>query len=154
MCQRKGRSGESRGDRKPLVSCPLLPLSVGTDTSGPPKAANVHAHLERKLASSGAPLYRRKIYRQQTVKKERGGRFIFTLRLENAIIMLYICVQKGGGNLKKKITKKHFCFAVTVRFYLTRRMRKCVTVKTEFGKAFIITIVWRILSIPRIWQER
>ena len=24
MCQRKGRSGESRGDRKPLVSCPLL----------------------------------------------------------------------------------------------------------------------------------
>ena len=55
-----------------MVSCPLLPLSVGTDTPGPPKAANVHAHLERKLASSGAPLYRRKIYRQQTVK--RGGR--------------------------------------------------------------------------------
>ena len=58
----KGKVGESRGDRKPyLVSCPLLPLSVGTDTPGPPKAANVHAHLERKLASSGAPLYRRKI---------------------------------------------------------------------------------------------
>jgi len=53
-----------------MVSCPLLPLSVGTDTPGPPKAANVHAHLERKLASSGAPLYRRQIYRQQTVKKK------------------------------------------------------------------------------------
>ena len=25
----------------------------------PPKAAIVHAHLERKVASSGAPLYRR-----------------------------------------------------------------------------------------------
>ena len=85
------------------MSCPLLPLSVGTDTPAPPKAANVHAHLERKLASSGAPLYRRQIYRQQAVKKERRERFIFTLRLENAIIMLYICVQKGGGNLKKKI---------------------------------------------------
>ena len=54
MCQREGRSGESRGDRKPcLVSCPLLPLSVGTDTPGPPKAAIVHAHLERKVASTG-----------------------------------------------------------------------------------------------------
>ena len=35
----KGRSGESRGDRKPcLVSCPLLPSAVGT-ASPPPKAA-------------------------------------------------------------------------------------------------------------------
>ena len=36
-----------------MVSCPLLPLSVGTDTPGPPKAAIVHAHLERKVASTG-----------------------------------------------------------------------------------------------------
>ena len=43
-----------------MVSCPLLPLSVGTDTPGPPKAATVHAHFERKVASSGKPLYRRK----------------------------------------------------------------------------------------------
>ena len=53
-----------------MVSCPLLPLSVGTDTPGPPKAANVHAHLERKLASSGAPLYRRKILRLLSVKQK------------------------------------------------------------------------------------
>ena len=35
----------------------------------PPKAATVHAHFERKFASSGAPLYRRKVYRQLTVKR-------------------------------------------------------------------------------------
>ena len=35
MCQRKGRSGESRGDRKPyLVSCPLL--SLPGDPGNPP----------------------------------------------------------------------------------------------------------------------
>ena len=39
MLRLKGRSGESRGDRKPcLVSCPLLPSAVGT-ASPPPKAA-------------------------------------------------------------------------------------------------------------------
>ena len=39
MRRLKGRSGESRGDRKPcLVSCPLLPSAVGT-ASPPPKAA-------------------------------------------------------------------------------------------------------------------
>ena len=52
MCQRKGRSGESRGDRKPLVSCPLLspppdggtpgrrrrPLSTLTSSVKPPPA--------------------------------------------------------------------------------------------------------------------
>ena len=32
--------------------CPLLPLSVDTDTPGPPKAANVHAHFERKATVS------------------------------------------------------------------------------------------------------
>ena len=54
MCQRKGRSGESRGDRKPcLVSCPLLFPPVNTGSPVPPKAAIVHAHLERKVASTG-----------------------------------------------------------------------------------------------------
>ena len=64
--QRKGW-GVKRG-RETLVSLPLLPLSVGTDTLRPPKAATVHAHIERKVASSGAPLYRRKVNRQQTGK--------------------------------------------------------------------------------------
>ena len=52
MRRLKGRSGESRGDRKPcLVSCPLLPSAVGT-ASPPPKAATVHAHFERKATVS------------------------------------------------------------------------------------------------------
>ena len=55
-----------------MVSCPLLPLSVGTDTPGLPKAANVHAHIERKAASSGEPLDRRKVFRLLTVKRERA----------------------------------------------------------------------------------
>ena len=67
MRRLKGRSGESRGDRKPcLVSCPLLPSAVGT-ASPPPKAAmHTPCHGEYPLpgravfASSGAPLYRRK----------------------------------------------------------------------------------------------
>ena len=52
--------GESRGG-KGTIRCPspLLPLAVGT-ASPPPKAATVHAHFERKVASSGEPLYRRK----------------------------------------------------------------------------------------------
>ena len=40
--------------------------AVGT-ASPPPKAATVYAHLERTVASSGAPLYRRKVYRLPTV---------------------------------------------------------------------------------------
>ena len=58
----KGRSGESRGDRKPyLVSCPLLPLAVGT-ASPPPKAAILRAlrqgvfRLQRRTAVSAEPL--------------------------------------------------------------------------------------------------
>ena len=59
MRRLKGRSGESRGDRKPcLVSCPLLPSAVGT-ASPPPKAANAHALRGRNLASSGASPDRR-----------------------------------------------------------------------------------------------
>ena len=35
-------------------------LRRGHGVSRPPKAAIVHAHSERKVAFSGAPLYRRK----------------------------------------------------------------------------------------------
>ena len=76
MCQRKGRSGESRGDRKPLVSCPLLsPPPDGGILAGehrlsrPPKAATLRAPDRAFFASSGAPLYRRKVYRLLAVKK-------------------------------------------------------------------------------------
>jgi len=45
---------------------------VNTGSPVPPKAANVHAHIERKAASSGEPLDRRKVCRLLTVKRERG----------------------------------------------------------------------------------
>ena len=45
--------------------------AVGT-ASPPPKAATVYAHLERKAASSGEPLDRRKVCRLLTEKRERG----------------------------------------------------------------------------------
>ena len=44
----KEGKGSQEGTGNHMGSCPLLPLSVGTDTPGPPKAATVHAHLERK----------------------------------------------------------------------------------------------------------
>ena len=51
--------GESRGG-KGTIRCPfpLLFPPVNTGTPRPPKAATVHAHFERKVASSGEPLYR------------------------------------------------------------------------------------------------
>ena len=70
MCQRKGRSGESRGDRKPLVSCPLLSPPPDGGTPGRRRRPLRRALRGRKAASSGASLYRRKVYRQQTVKKK------------------------------------------------------------------------------------
>ena len=56
------------------MSCPLLPLSVGTDTPGRRAAAKVHALRGRKVASSGEPLYRRKVCRLLTVKKKGAHR--------------------------------------------------------------------------------
>ena len=50
--QRKVRGVKRGQETICLVSCPLLPLSVGTDTPGPPKAANIHAHFERKATVS------------------------------------------------------------------------------------------------------
>ena len=56
----KGRSGESRGDRKPcLVSCPLLPLSVGTDTPRRRRRPLCTLTSSVKSPPPAAPLYRR-----------------------------------------------------------------------------------------------
>ena len=71
MRRLKGRSGESRGDRKPcLVSCPLLPSAVGT-ASPPPKAAM----LTPSEGVISPPAARRRIggtaCRQQTVKRKK-----------------------------------------------------------------------------------
>ncbi len=70
----KEGKGSQEGTGNHMVSCPLLPLAVGTAFpagehrhSPPPKAAIVHALRGRKAASSGAPLYRRKVYRLPTV---------------------------------------------------------------------------------------
>ena len=71
MRRLKGRSGESRGDRKPcLVSCPLLPSAVGT-ASPPPKAAILTpsegvispAAASRRIGGTAC--------RQQTVKRKK-----------------------------------------------------------------------------------
>ena len=43
---------------------------VNTGSPVPPKAAIVHAHLERKVASSGEPLYRRKVCPLLRIKRE------------------------------------------------------------------------------------
>ena len=61
-----------------MVSCPLLPLSVGTDnplavgtaSPLPPGGGNAHALRGRKVASSGAPLYRRKVSSLLRVKNK------------------------------------------------------------------------------------
>ena len=39
----KEGEGSQEGTGNHMVSCPLLPLSVGTDTPGPPKAATLRA---------------------------------------------------------------------------------------------------------------
>ena len=73
----KEGKGSQEGTGNHAVSCPLLfpPVNTGNSpavgtASPPPKAATVYAHLERKVASSGAPLYRRKVYRLPTVKRQ------------------------------------------------------------------------------------
>ena len=71
MRRLKGRSGESRGDRKPcLVSCPLLPSGGGT-ASPPPKAAM----LTPSEGVISPPAASRRIggtaCRQQTVKRKK-----------------------------------------------------------------------------------
>ena len=61
-----------------MVSCPLLPLSVGTDTPGRRRRPLSTLTSSVNLASSGEPLYRRKVYRLPTVKKERSSARVFT----------------------------------------------------------------------------
>ena len=64
--------GSQEGAREPYGAlAPFCPRR-GHGVPRPPKAATVHAHFERKVASSGAPLYRRKVCRQQAVKNSRG----------------------------------------------------------------------------------
>ena len=68
--QRKGRSGESRGDRKPyLVSCPLLFPPVNTGTPGRRRRPLHTLTLSVNLASSGAPLYRRRLCHLLQIKQ-------------------------------------------------------------------------------------
>ena len=79
MCQRTGGfGGVKRGQGNHAVPLPPfaprrghgVPPPVNTGSPVPPKAAIVHAHLERKVASSGKPLYRRKVCRHPTVKQK------------------------------------------------------------------------------------
>ena len=53
-----------------MVSCPLLPLSVGTDTPGRRRRPLSTLTSSVNLASSGEPLYRRKVCRHPTVKQK------------------------------------------------------------------------------------
>ncbi len=57
-----------------MVSCPLLPLSVGTDTPGRRRRPLSTLTSSVNLASSGEPLYRRKVCRLLTVKKKGAHR--------------------------------------------------------------------------------
>ena len=57
-----------------MVSCPLLPLSVGTDTPGRRRRPLSTRTSSVNLASSGEPLYRRKVCRLLTVKKKGAHR--------------------------------------------------------------------------------
>ena len=62
------------GTRNHMVSCPLLPLSVGTDTPGRRRRPLSTLTSSVNLASSGEPLYRRKVCRLLTVKKKGAHR--------------------------------------------------------------------------------
>ena len=57
-----------------MVSCPLLPLSVGTDTPGRRRRPLSTLTSSVNLASSGEPLYRRMVCRLLTVKKKGAHR--------------------------------------------------------------------------------
>ena len=66
--QRKVREVK-RGQETIGVLSPFVPAGEHRHPR-PPKAANVHAHIERKAASSGEPLDQRKVCRLLTVKKK------------------------------------------------------------------------------------
>ena len=65
--------GSQEGAREPYGAlAPFCPCR-GHGILRPPKAANGHAHFERKVASSGEPLYRRKVYPLLRVRRRGGG---------------------------------------------------------------------------------
>ena len=64
--------GSQEGEREPYGALfPFCPCR-GHGIPPPPKAATVHAHFERKVASTGEPLYRRKVSRLLTAKQSRA----------------------------------------------------------------------------------
>ena len=67
--QRKVRGVKRGQETIPGVLSPFVPAGEHRNPR-PPKAAIVHAHFERKAASSGKPLDRRKVRRLLTVKKK------------------------------------------------------------------------------------
>ena len=69
MCQRKGGfGGVKRGKGNHTVPLPPFVPAGEHRLSRPPKAATVHAHFERKAASSGTPLYRQKVCLLLTIR--------------------------------------------------------------------------------------
>ena len=70
----KEGKGSQEGTGNHMVSCPLLPLSVGTDTPGRRRRPLSTLTSSVNLASSGEPLYRRKVCRLLTVKKKGAHR--------------------------------------------------------------------------------
>ena len=72
MCQRKGRSGESRGDRKPLVSCPLLSPPPDGGTPGRRRRPLRRALRGRKVASTGCAAVSAEGLPSANGKKERA----------------------------------------------------------------------------------
>ena len=70
VAARRKVRGVKRGQETILgVLSPFVPAGEHRHPP-PPKAANVHAHFERKAASSGKPLDQRKVCRLLTVKKK------------------------------------------------------------------------------------
>ena len=70
----KEGKGSQEGTGNHMVSCPLLPLSVGTGISGRRRQPLSTLTSSVNLASSGEPLYRRKVCRLLTVKKKGAHR--------------------------------------------------------------------------------
>ena len=76
MRRLKGRSGESRGDRKPYVWCPVpfCPCRWAPTPPGRRRRPMSTLTSSVNLASSGEPLYRRKVCRLLMVKKKGAHR--------------------------------------------------------------------------------
>ena len=86
--------GVKRGKGNHRCPFPLLPLSVGTDTPGRQRRQLSTPSEGVNLASSGAPLYRRKVYRQQTVKKRK---LLFPVSSDIMIYRGYSPLFRGGS---------------------------------------------------------